>query len=722
MQCESTRISGVRGVRLLVCAVCLSVVTDAGSEARAQQTHPFSVRDMLAMDRLSDPQVSPDGKHVAFVVRQTDLKANRGRTDLWFVSTDGTGLRRLTSNPEADSNPRWSPDGGSLWFLSSRSGLSQVWRNAFDGGEAQQVTDEPLDVGNLVVSPDGRYIAYTMEVFPDCNAAETKKRLDERQASKATGRIYDQLLVRHWDTWEDGRRSHLFVRQVLDFAKTVGEAHPTAVAEKSSPAAMDVMRGMDADTPSQPFGGPEEIAFTPDGKGIIFSARNVGREEAWSTDFDLYHAPVDGSQPPRCLTEENQAWDTQPVFSPDGKTLAYLAMSRPGYESDQFRIVLQEWPTGGKRVLAEGWDRSASSIAWSPDGARIFAVAENTGQDSLFAIDVKDGKARTLIKEGTVNAFDLAGDRIVYALSTLRSPAELYSTSMTGWQRQEQLAGGGGVNQLTNINAEKVAAARMGEYEQFSFLGWNDETVYAYVVKPVDFDPAKKYPVAFLIHGGPQGSFGNVFHYRWNPQAYAGAGYAAVMVDFHGSTGYGQAFTDSIGGDWGGKPLVDLQKGLAAVLERYPWMDGDRVGALGASYGGYMVNWIAGQWPDRFRCLVNHDGNLDERMAYFDTDELWFPEWDHRGTPWDNPEGYEEHNPLRFVDRWKTPMLVIHGEQDFRIPVSQGLATFNALQRRGVPSRLLYFPDENHWILKPCNSIQWHETVLAWLDQWLGKP
>jgi dipeptidyl aminopeptidase/acylaminoacyl peptidase len=261
----------------------------------------------------------------------------------------------------------------------------------------------------------------------------------------------------------------------------------------------------------------------------------------------------------------------------------------------------------------------------------------------------------------------------------------------------------------------------MGDYEQFAFKGWNDETVYCYIVKPVDFDPSKKYPVAFLIHGGPQGSFGNDFHYRWNPQAYAGAGYAAVMVDFHGSVGYGQDFTDSISGDWGGKPLVDLKKGLAAALDRYPWMDGERVGALGASFGGYMINWIAGNWPDRFRCLVNHDGNLDERMAYFNTEELWFPEWDHKGTPWTNPEGYEKHNPVNFVQNWKTPMLVIHGAYDFRVVETQGMGTFNALQRMGIPSKLLYFPDENHWVLKPHNSIQWHETVIGWLDRWCKK-
>lgn len=680
--------------------ICLSfVVTVLCSTAApreipdgASQTHPFSVHDMLATERLSDPQVSPDGERVAFVVRRTDLEANRGRTDIWLLSIDGTGLRQLTSHPENDSNPQWSPDSRTIWFLSNRSGSSQVWAIPVDGGEARQVTAEPLDVGNLRVSPDGGHIAYTMEVFPDCQtAADTKERLEHREESKATGRIYDRLLVRHWDTWEDGRRSHLFVR-------------PADGGES-----IDVMAGMDADTPSQPFGGPEEIAFTPDGKGIVFSARDVGREEAWSTDFDLYYAPVDGSQPPRCLTQENEAWDTHPVFSPDGKTLAYLAMSRPGYESDRFTIVLMAWPAGDKRKIAEGWDRSASSIAWSTDGKGMYATATNTGQKSLFAIDIESENVRTLVKNGTVHAVVVADGRIVYSLSHLASPAELYGIQVNGREQK----------QLTNINAAKVAAARVGEYEQFSFLGWNDETVYAYVVKPVDFDPGRKYPVAFLIHGGPQGSFGNVFHYRWNPQAYAGAGYAAVMVDFHGSTGYGQAFTDSIRGDWGGKPLVDLQKGLAAALERYRWMDGDRVGALGASFGGYMINWIAGQWPDRFRCLVNHDGNLGERFAYFDTEELWFPEWDHVGAPWENATGYEDQNPLRFVERWKTPMLVIHGELDFRVPVTQGLATFNALQRRGVPGKLLYFPDENHWVLKPHNSILWHETVLGWLDQWL---
>jgi dipeptidyl aminopeptidase/acylaminoacyl peptidase len=671
----------------------LFLSTAVATEDCELQTHPFSVHDMLAMDRISDPQVSPDGRMIVFVVRETDLEANRGRTDLWVVGVDGAGLRRLTSHPENDSNPRWGPDSKSVWFLSKRSGSSQVWRIAIDGGEAEQFTEQPLDVGNLVVSPEGKYIGFTIEVFPDCNTVcEVKERLEKLKERKASGRIYERLFVRHWDIWKDGRRSHLFVMA------------------SEGDGAVDVMRGMDADTPSKPFGGPEEITFAPDGTGVIFSARDAGRAEAWSTDFDLYWACIDGSEQAKCLTEKNKAWDTLPVFSPDGRTVAYLAMARPGYESDRFRIVLRSWPEGKERILTEGWDRSPSLLCWSGDGRALYATAANLGQKSLFAIDVKTGKVRTLLKEGYVHSLSVGGDRVVYGLSNLRSPVELYSVES-----------GGGRRRITGINSEKITRSRMGEYEQFSFRGWKDETVYGYVVKPVDFDSSKKYPVAFLIHGGPQGAFSNSFHYRWNPQVYAGAGYGVVMVDFHGSTGYGQDFTDSIRGDWGGKPLEDLKRGLAAALERYRWMDGRRVAALGASFGGYMVNWIAGKWPEGFCCLVNHDGSLDERMAYFDTDELWFPEWDHMGTPWENAAGYQEHNPIDLVQNWRTPMLVIHGALDFRVPETQGLSTFAALQRLGIESRLLYFADENHWVLKPHNSILWHDTVLGWLDRWLKR-
>jgi len=682
------------GVSLFLSA-CVATTTCA----RLSQTrsHPFSIHDFLAMERISDPIAAPDGRHILFVLTKTDLDENRTRSDLWLIRANGENLRQLTSHLEDDSNPRWGPDGQTVWFLSKRSESSQVWRIRIDGGEAQQVTDQPLDVGNLVVSPDGKNIAFTMRVFPDCNdPAETKNKLDEIEQRKATGRIYERLFIRHWSNWEDGRRSHLFVM-------------PTVGGQ-----AIDMTSGMDADTPSKPFGGPGEITFTPDGKGLIFTSRDAGNSEPWSTNFDLYHVCIDASEPPKCLTRNNKAWDTTPVFSPDGKTLAYLATNRPGYESDRARIILRPWPEGEGTVLTKNWDRSmpmwfgTSTLCFSRDSRTIYTTALNMGQRSLFAIDVQTGKVETVVLKGSSSSPVVAGERIVLCLSNFKAPTQLYSVNPDGSE----------LRPLTQVNKERIAEGRMGDYEQFSFKGWNDETVYCNMVKPVDFDPDKKYPVIFRIHGGPQGSSVNGFS---TVQTLAGAGYAVVMVDFHGSAGYGQPFTDSIRTDWGGKPLEDLQKGLAAALERYSWMDAQRVGAMGGSYGGYMINWIAGNWPDRFVCLVNSCGILDLRAFYYSTEELWFPEWDLKGTPWANPQGYERYNPANYVSSWKAPMLVIHGGQDFRVPYTQGISTFTALQRRGIKSKLLYFPDEGHGINEPHNKIQYTETLIAWFDRWL-KP
>jgi len=669
-------------------------------------THPFSVHDLLAMDRISDLHASPGGDRLVFVVRVTDLEANKGRNNLWLCARDGSNLRQLTTHEAGSNHPRWGPDGRLVYFLSARGGSTQVWSIAADGGEAQRVTDLPLDVGSFALSRDGRVLAVTVEVFPDADTlADTKSRLEEIEQRKTTGRVYDRLFVRHWDTWKDGRRSHLFVV-------------PVAGAEP-----IDVMRGMDADVPSKPFGGAEEYTFTPDGKLLVFAARNAGREEAWSTRFDLFVVPADGSAEPEVVVDGKGATVTCPAFSPDGKTLAYLAMTRAGYEADRLRVALKEWPAGAPHMLTEKWDRSAGKIVWAHDGRTIYTHATDLGQTPLFAVDVARGEVRKLVGEGKVSEITIAGDRIVYGLCHHRGPVELYSMLVEAScdendEADEQDAPLPTVETVTRINADKLAAVRMGESEQFTFAGWNDETVYAYIVRPVDFDPAKKYPVAFLIHGGPQGSFGNDFHYRWNPQVYAGAGYAAVMIDFHASTGYGQEFTDAINDHWGDRPLEDLQKGLAAALAKYEWMDADRIAALGASYGGYMINWIHGKWSEPFRCLVCHDGNLDERMAYYDTEELWFPEWERGGPPWEKPKAYTKHNPIDNVKKWSKPTLVIHGQKDYRVVDAQGLSTFTALQRLGIPSRLLYFPDENHWVLKPHNSIQWHEEVIGWLDQW----
>jgi dipeptidyl aminopeptidase/acylaminoacyl peptidase len=664
--------------------------------AAAADTHPLNVRDLVAMQRVSDPRVSPDGSQVAFVLRTTDYEANAGRFDLWIVGADGAGARRLTFHEATDNQPRWAPDGRSLYFVSTRSGSAQVHRLRFDGGEPETVTRLPLDVDALEVAPGGQGLVLAMAVFPGATPEATAERFAEKKKSKASGMLFDRLFVRHWDAWSDGTRSHLF-----SYDLAAGKA-------------TDLMPQMDADTPSKPFGGSEEYDVTPDGRTLVFAARDAGREEAWSTNFDLYAVPVDASAAPRKLTT-NPAWDTQPRFSRDGKTLAYLAMSRAGYEADRFRIVLRDWSTGNERSVdlraddSPTGDRSPGEIAWSRDGRELFAAADHLGQRAVFAVDAASGRTRLVVKDGVSSGVqEAAGGRLVFSRTTHDQPAELISVARDGRD----------LKAVTSVNAEKLTGIRMGAAEQFTFPGAHGATVYGYLVRPVDFDASKKYPVAFLIHGGPQGSFSNEFHYRWNPQIYAGAGYAAVLVDFTGSTGYGQAFTDRIRGDWGGAPYEDLMKGLDAALAKYPFLDGSKVCALGASYGGYMINWIAGK-TDRFRCLVSHDGNLDERAAYYMTEELWFPEWEHGGPEWQNPAGFAKHNPVDGVANWKTPMLVVHSARDYRVVDDQGLATFNALQRKGIPSQLLFFPDENHWVLKPQNSVQWHETVLAWLARWL---
>ena len=657
------------------------------------ETHPFSVADMLAMDRISDPQVSPDGRSVLFGVRTTDVAANKGRTDVWVAPVEGGTPRRLTSHEANDWNARWTPDGRGVVFLSTRGGSAQVWTMPLDGGEATALSSLPLDVEAFEVFPDGRRLLLVIEVdhalAPQEALAGTAKQDAERAASPVQARTYETLLFRHWDAWEDGKSSHLFVW-------TIGEAQP-----------VDLMAGLRWDAPPKPFGGNESLAISPDGREVVFAARAHAADSAWTTGTDLYRVPAEGGAKPSAITAENGAYDDSPAFSPDGRWLAYLAMERPGYEADRQRIVLVDRRDGAKRVLTGAWDRSPGEISWSRDSKTILAAADDVGHRSLFAVDVASGKVSEIVDAGFNASPRSTGERVVFLQDTLHYPAELFSVANDGSAPRP----------VTRLNAAKVATARMGAYEPFSFPGWNGETVHGWVVKPADFREGQKYPVAFLIHGGPQGSFGNHFHYRWNPQAYAGAGYAAVFVDFHGSTGYGQAFTDSIRGDWGGKPYEDLIKGLDFALARYPFLDGTRVAALGASYGGYMINWIAGQ-TDRFRCLVNHDGNLDERMAYYDTEELWFPEWEHGGTPFEKPEGFTKHNPIDHVAKWKTPMLVIHGAKDFRVVDTQGMSTFTALQRKGIPSKLLWFPDENHWVLKPQNSKLWHETVIGWLDRW----
>ena len=688
---------GSSAPRLSLVAVAAFLVTTLVGAGTAHARRGLTVDDMLAMQRVDSPAVSPDGKLVAFAVRDTDIEANRGRYDIWVASVDGTATRRLTRHPENDTSPAWTADGSAVLFLSTRSGTSQVWRIPIGGGEAEQVTRLPLDIGGFTPFPDGKRLVLAIDVWPTARSIKASAERDAAvESSKVKARIYDQLLFRHWDGWEDGKYSHLFVWT------------PPSLGGKADDA-RNITPRQQTDSPTHPFGGMEEVSVAPGGRSVAFVARVGGRTNAWVTNSDVFVVPAGGGKPVN-MTAANPGYDLSPSFSPDGRSLALLSMPRAGYEADRTRLVVIDLATRKRRVLTERWDRSPQSITWSADGRTIFTSADNVGNHSLFAVDVASGKPTVLVDKGTNADPQISGGRVVFSHDTLRQPAELYSVNRTGRE----------LRQITHLNDARVKAIAWGAYEQFSFRGARGDTVYGYVMKPANFDGKRKVPVAFLIHGGPQGSFGDNFHYRWNAQAFAGHGYGVVMIDFHGSTGYGQAFTDAIRGDWGGAPYEDLMLGLDAALARYRWLDGKRVAAAGASYGGYMINWINGK-TDRFRALVCHDGNLDERMAYFDTEELWFPEWEHGGTPWTNPQSYTKHNPIDLVKNWKTPTLVIHGGNDFRVVETQGMGTFTALQRKGVPSRLLHFPDENHWVLKPQNSQLWHREVLRWMDRYTGN-
>jgi dipeptidyl aminopeptidase/acylaminoacyl peptidase len=669
--------------------------------AAADAVKAFSVRDLVRLERISEPAVSPNGKSVAYTLRTTDMEANKARTGIWLLDARKRNASplRLTDLAANATSAAWSADGRHLYYLSNRSGSNQVWRSdtllAEDREDAVQVTHLPLDVGSFRLSPTSDRLLVSIEVFIDCaDLACTKQRLDAADRATAHGVLNDKLFVRHWDSWSDGRRSQLF-SIALD-AQGVANGTPIGLSG-----------GIDGDVPGKPFGGREDYAFSPDGRHVAFAVRLGAAGEPWSTNFDIYEVDAGGGKPQN-LTAGNPALDGQPAFSPDGSQLAYLAMDRPGYESDRCHLVLLNLASGSKRPLTQSWDRSISSFAWAPDGKTLFATTDHLGQRPLWAIDANTGRTSAITGDGEVEAFSVGPHQVFYTLSNLANPADLFAVGFAGGKAQ----------QVTHLNQALLAHRKLSPYQQFNFTGWNNENVFGYLVKPVDFKRGAKYPVAFVVHGGPQGSLANIWHWRWNAQTLAGAGYAVLMIDFHGSTGYGQAFTDSINGDWGGKPMEDLKLGLAAALKQNPWLDGDRMCALGGSYGGYMMNWIAGQWPDRFNCLVTHDGVFDNRSMYYSTEELWFPEWENGGPEYANPAAYAKHNPIDYVSRWKTPTLVIHGQLDYRVPYAQGLGVFTALQRRGIPSELLFFPDENHWVLKPANSVEWYETVLAWMNRW----
>jgi dipeptidyl aminopeptidase/acylaminoacyl peptidase len=671
-------------------------------------------QDLVTLKRIAAPTVSPDGKWVVWQQTDTDPASYKRTPGLWRVAASGGAAEQIADLPDAgESDPAFSPDGKRLYFLSSKSGKDQVWMLdlASPGTAPVQASDFKADVAGFKLSPDGKRILVWGDVARDCPTLGCESDGNTALPGPGTGRLYRDGtgLVRHWDQWETpGNYSRAFALDLNADGKVGG-----------NPIALDGPAGAEGaltgDTPTKPMGGGEELAWTPESDGVYFAARKADRNEPLSTNIDIWHAPLDGTAPHN-MTQTEEGTDTLPAPSPDGKWLAWAEMERKGYEADRLVVQLMDLKTGIVRKLTRDWDRSVGSIAWTRDGKSLIVTAQDVLDTPAFRVDVASGKVTRLalaprgLSEGHIaNVIALANGGLLFTRDAIANPAEVYLASR----------GKPGV-QLSRANDAALAGLNGVDSIRFSFAGAGGATVWGQIHKPAG--ATGKLPVLLFVHGGPQGSFNDSWSFRWNPRIFASQGYAVVSVDFHGSTGYGQAFSDAINKDWGGKPLEDLKLGLDAALARDPALDGSKACALGASYGGYMMNWIQSHWPDRFRCLVNHNGVFDTRGMAFSTEELWFVEWENGGKPYyEDPVEHERWNPANHVARWNTPMLVVIGEKDFRIPYSQGLGAFTALQRRGVPSELLVFPDENHWVLKAKNSLQWHQTVFAWLDSWLKK-
>ncbi|MFM2301023.1 MAG: hypothetical protein RLZZ84_759 [Pseudomonadota bacterium] len=679
--------------------------------AAQDQPRAMSVQDLLTLKRVGSPVASPDGRWVVYQQTDTAPDTYQRSTGLWRVSSTGGTPTRIADLPDANENsPAISPDGRRLYFISDKSGKDQLWLLDLTNPAAApvQASDFKADVAGFKLSPDGKRVLVWGDVARDCTTLGCDHDGNTALPGPGTGRLYQDGagFVRHWDAWETpGNYSRGFAAALMADGKVGGAA-----------IALDGPAGtLTGDTPSKPMGGGDELAWSADSRSVFFAARQASRDEPTSTNLDIWHSALDGSAPHN-LTAANRGTDTAPAASPDGRWLAYAAMARPGYEADRLVVQLRNLKTGETRALTQRWDRSAGSIAWTPDSKALLVTAEDVMDVPVFRIAVATGKVTRLAlapkdqNEGHIaGVTPLANGQLLYTRDGVARPAEVYLAA-----RGQRGAA------LTHANDAQLAALAPVTSRRFSFTGANGDTVWGQIHEPAG--AAGKLPVLLLVHGGPQGSFGDSWSFRWNPQLFAAQGYGVVSIDFHGSTGYGQGFTDAINRDWGGKPLEDLKLGLADALARHPELDGGNACALGASYGGYMMNWIAGQWPDRFKCLVQHDGVFDARAMAYETEELWFDEWEHGGHPYyEAPAEFERWNPVNHVANWQSPMLVITSEKDFRIPYTQGLAAFTALQRKGVPSQLLVFPDENHWVLKPKNSLQWHATVFDWLARWL-KP
>ncbi len=653
----------------------------------AQPKRAISFDDLISFGRISDPQISPNGKTIAFVVTWQIKEENKSTSNIYIVPIAGGEVRQLTNAKGQNNNPRWMPDGKSIAFVSTRDGVSQIWTISTEGGEAKKISKIATEASGLIVSPNGKWFAFTSVVYPDCPDEDCNaKRLVEIEKNKVKAKIFTTLPFRVWNYWKDNKRSHLFIMP------------------SSGGKAIDITPG-DFDIPPIDLGGYWDYSFSPDSKEIAFT-KNPDSLIAISTNNEIYIVPVEGGKEKNI--SNNPANDSQPLYSPDGKYVAYRMMRRPGFESDRKELVLYERSTSKLINLTENIDYSVNDVVWSPDSKSLYFNADDKGNVSIFKVNISDKKVISILTHGWNSRLAITPDgrTLIITRETANMPEEIFRVGSDGKN----------LKQITFINKERLAQLEMNPLENFWFEGAGGTKVQGFLLKPPFFDSKKKYPLIFLVHGGPQGQWGDDFHYRWNSQMFASRGYVVVMINPRGSTGYGQKFTDEISKDWGGKVYEDLMNGLDYVLNNYAYIDSNRMAAAGASYGGYMMNWMLGH-TDRFKCIVSHDGIFNPFSAYGTTEELWFKEWEFGGTPYENPELYKKFSPMEYAKNFKTPTLVIHGQLDYRLDVSEGFQLFTALQRLGVKSKMLYFPDEGHFVAKPQNSELWYKTVLDWIDE-----
>jgi dipeptidyl aminopeptidase/acylaminoacyl peptidase len=657
----------------------------------AAQKLPFDVQALLKIQRIQEPQLSPDGKTVAFTVQSVDLAQNTKPKQIYTVPLAGGLPRQITTQGTDNERPEWSPDSSHIVYISDRGGSAQVWIMNADGTDARQVTTLSTEAGGVIFSPDGKKLVFTSSVYPDCpDDACNKGRLDAEKNSKVKARSYTTLLYRHWTEWQTKRRSHLMV------------------VDTAGGPVKDLTPG-DHDVPPFSLGGPDDYTISADSREVCYSM-NADTVGATSTNADLYVVPITGGESVKVTI--NPGADSSPQYSPDGKWLAYRSQSRAGYEADRWRLVALERATGKVNLLTDSLDRPVQSFTWSPDSNALFFTVLDRGRQPIEMIPATGGATRVIVSgASTLDDMKLTADgkTMIYTAQSGSTPTEIYRAS----------SGGGLPVALTHLNDALLAQSALTPLEDFWVDAADKTRIQSFVVKPPNFQPNQKYPVLFLIHGGPEGEWGESWTYRWNAQVFATAGFLVVMPNPRGSEGYGQKLTEDIRDDWGGKPFDDIMAVVDHVAA-LPYADGDRMAAAGGSYGGYMVDWMLGH-TQRFKALVSHAGVYDLRSEFGATEELWFPLWEFNGAPWDNPDTYSKWSPSSFVKDFHTPTLVIHGEQDFRVPYTQGLQLFTALQLQKVPSKMLLYPDEGHWVLKPQNSVLWYNTFLEWVGEWTKR-